>query len=485
MNQREDKDFYERGRFLTIPGFYNMSNASSLYTSNSEALVRSTALFYDVNLSYKNYLFLNTTGRNERASTFVGTNFFPSASASFVFSELLGENKILSFGKVRLAYSQGGNNPPAYSSRTYFAQPLIADGFTNGFGFPFIGQSGFGYSSTLGNPALRPERTVGQEIGFDLRFFQGRLNVDLGFYNQQTKDIIVYRPVAASTGFSYFAANSGSMQNKGIELVLTATPVKTKNFEWDITLNFTRNRNEVLSLAPGVTELQPEAGFGDIASFAVVGQPYGVIYGTTWERDSATGKLLTDGGYPYSDGVNRPIGNPYPDWLAGLRNTFNIYGVTVTALLDIRQGGDIWGGTIARMNNVGTYIQSAENRTTPIVVDGVNADGTPNTTAIDPYNYYRYVMGDAGGARENAIFDGSWIRLREVGISYPVKMKDSFPVVRSLTVGVTGRNLWLKTNYPGVDPETSLTGAGSNIGGWDYFNMPGTRSYQFNLSLNF
>lgn len=489
LNSRYNKDLFARGRFLTIPNFHNLSNASAFYTNENSSTIRSAALFFDANASYKSIFYLNVTGRNEWSSTFNKANFFPSANASFVFSELFKENKILSFGKIRVAYSQAGNNPFAYSSKTYFANPLIADGFTNGFGFPFQGNSGFGYSTLLGNANLKPERTIGQEIATDLRFFNGRLNLDLTFYKQITSNILVARPLAASTGFGSYVSNSGKMQNQGIEAVVSGSPVKTKSFEWNIMLNFTRNRNKVLELAPGVEQYQPEAGFGDIASFAVVGQPYGVIYGTKWDR-SPSGKLLIDqDGYPNTDGVNKPLGSPYPDWLAGLRNTFSYKGLSLTALLDVRKGGVIWGGTVARMNNVGTGIETeARNQTYVVEGEVKQTDGTykANTTPISASDYFRYYKGDFGGsARENSIFDGSWIRLRELGINYTHKFDNAKALAKSFTVGFSGRNLWLKTKYPGVDPETSLTGAGSNIGGWDYFNMPSTRSYQVNLSVGF
>ncbi|MFN0203326.1 MAG: SusC/RagA family TonB-linked outer membrane protein, partial [Bacteroidia bacterium] len=403
LNSRFDKDLFSRGRFLTIPGFHNMTNASALYTSEDNVNVRSAALFFDANASYKSIFFLNVTGRNEWASTYSKANFFPGANVSFVFSELFKENKVLSFGKVRLAYAQGGNNPPAYTSRTYFTSPLIADGFTNGFGFPFNGQQGFGYS-LLGNKDLKPERTIGREVGLDLRFFEGRFTVDFTFYNQLTKDILVLRPLAPSTGFNSYASNSGQMQNQGIELVLGATPVKTKDFDWTLSANFTRNRNKVLELAPGVEQYSPEAGFGDIASFAVVGQPYGVIYGSAWNRTDDGKLIIGANGLPTTDGVNKPLGSPYPDWLSGIRNTFTYKGFSLTALLDIRQGGAIWGGTVARMNRVGTGI-ATENRTDPIVIEGVvkQTDGTylPNTKAVAPYNYYLTAIGDGtGSARE-------------------------------------------------------------------------------------
>ncbi|HND17584.1 MAG TPA: hypothetical protein PLQ17_11875, partial [Saprospiraceae bacterium] len=169
-------------------------------------------------------------------------------------------------------------------------------------------------------------------------------------------------------------------------------------------------------------------------------------------------------------------------WISAIRNTFTFKGFSLTGLLDIRQGGDIWGGTIGRLNNIGRTAASAD-RTHTYVIPGVKADGTPNDIAISPNFYYARYLGDAGGATESFIFDGSWVRLREVTLSYSLpKFKK---LIQNASVYVTGRNLWLKTKYPGVDPESSLTGAGSNIGGFDYFTMPGSKSIIVGLNIGF
>jgi len=487
LNNRFSSDQFLRGRDLAIPDFYNLSNASNLYASSGTGRVKTAAMYLNAELAYKSMLYLNVTGRNEWASTF-GTAkssfFYPSANASFVFTEAIGSNNILSYGKMRIAYAQAGINPPAYATRTYFTQPTFTDGFTSGLNFPYLGMNGFGQSNGLGNSALEPERNTSMEIGFDLRFLKGRATLDVTLYNQKSTNIILGMPLAPSTGYSSVVQNAGEMQNKGIELVIGATPVKTDKFSWDINLNWASNRNEVLKLAPGVDEISTEAAFASNGSYAIVGEPYGVIYGTKWRRNEAGELLIGANGLPLVDPKRGRIGSPYPKWYGGLRNTLSYKGVNLTFLWDVREGGEIWNGTWGRMMQLGRTKES-EARDREYLIEGVRAsDGQPNTRKISAYDYFRTFKGDAGSyASENAIQDGSWVRLRELGISYNVKVGSKF--LQSVDLGITGKNVLLFTDYTGVDPETSLTGAGSNIGGFDYFNNPGMKSWIANVKFNF
>ena len=452
---------------------------------SSESTVRTSALFIDASFAWKNYLYLTLTGRNEWSSTF-GKNknnfFYPSVSGSFVFSEFLPKNEIVSYGKFRLARASGGNSPSPYSSITYYGKPTFADGFTDGNSFPFLGQNGFTYSATLGNSSLKPEQTVETEGGIDMKFFNNRIGIEFTYYNKETSDILVSRPIAGSSGFQYTLANSGKMRNRGVEIVLNAIPVKLKDFQWKIDLNFTKNENEVLALADGVTEIDIESAFSSISSEAIVGKPYGALYATRWERATDGQLIIGSNGLPVVSDTRGNIGNPFPNWTGGFRNTFTYKGFSLSALLDVRDGGSIWCGTVARMSRLGRTLESADREQT-YIIPGVKADGTPNTTPVSAYNYFNHYKGDGAlSATENAVFDGSWIRLRELSLSYHVDFKKS-TWLRYVDFNLVGRNLWLKTNYPGVDPETSLTGAGSNLTGFDYFNNPGTKTYSIGLKF--
>jgi len=494
LNTRTNQDLFSRGRRLSIPNYFNLNNASNLYSSETTDIERTAALFFDLEFEYNSLLYLSLTGRNEWASTFgreKNNFFYPSASLSFVFSELLNDTKVLSFGKLRLAYAQSGINPPTYSSITYYASPFITDGFTNGLNFPYLGLNGFGYSTTMGNPALKPERVAGNEIGLDLRFFNGRIGIDMTWYYQKTTEAIITRPLASSTGFAQIYSNYGELENKGIEAVLTLVPVKTKSFQWELATNFSRNKNEVLKLAPGVDEVEIEVAMSEIGSYAIVGEPYGVFYGTKWKRNSQ-GQLVINPntGLPLVEDLRANLGNPYPDWLLGLRNTLSYKGIELTALIDVREGGMIHNGTYGRLNRLGRSLESAD-REHNYVIPGVLADeeGNPtpvqNTIEISAIDYFQGYLGDGGAAEEQFVQDGSWIRLREIGLSYRLKTSGFTKYVQYLEFNASGRNLWVKTDYTGVDPETSLLGAASNLSGFDYFNMPGSKSYSFGLKVGF
>jgi len=504
LNHRYFTEQYLRGRDLNIEGFYNLSNATNLFAGDASETIRTASLFIMGDYDYDNTYYLSFTGRNDWASTF-GQNknnfFYPSVNAAIVFSELFEEGsalaKNLDFGKLRLGYAQTGIEPPAYSSQTYFATAGFTDGFTDGVSFPYLGVNGFGYSDILGNTDLKPERQIGTEVGLDLRFLKGRLNVDFTYYIQQSKDILLLRPLAESSGFEALYSNAGEMENKGIELSIGGTPVKTeKGFEWDINANFTRNVNTVTKLEEGVDEINIETAFSSIGSFAIKDQPYGALFGTKWERvdnDDPNSALLINPatGLPLQQAERGNVGNPFPDFLLNIRNNFSYKGLRLSVLLDIREGGDIWCGTCARLNRLGRTELSAEGRDEMYVIEGILADdngestGQPNNVEIDAVTYYQRYLGDNGAAVEQAVFDGSWTRLRELTLGYDFSLGADAKMIKSLSIYFTGRNLWLSTDYPGVDPETSLTGSGSNVNGFDYFNNPGTKSYIFGIKAGF
>lgn len=489
LNSRSDEDVFARGRNLAIPGFYNLSNASDLYNSSTLFEKRIAGIFGDLNLSYANQLYLNITGRNDWASTF-GEDarkngfFYPSANLAWAFSEILPNRDVLSFGKVRASYARAGIEPFPYRTRTYYVAPFITDGFTDGFGFPYGGQNGFSLSSRLGNADLEPEINTTTEFGVNLKFFQNKIDLDVNYYISKSSNLLVLRPIAGSTGAEEIYTNIGEMENKGWEIELGINPVSTKIFKWNIQANFTRNRNKVLKLAEGVDEIDIETAFASIGSYAIVDQPYGALYSTKWARNEQGQLLIQANGLPRLDPQRGNVGNPYPDWTAGIRNIFEIYGVTINGLLDIRQGGALWNGTWARLNRLGATAESAARDQTYIIPGVKIADGTPNDIPVSANSYFSNYLGDSGAAAvEQVVQDGSWVRLRELTLGYNIPLASKY--VKGINVYFTGRNLWLSTDYTGVDPETSLTGAGSNVGGFDYFNMPSTKSYIVGLNLSF
>lgn len=492
-------DRFQRGRILAVPDFYNLNNASDLYASNSLTEINTTALFGQMELTWKNALFLTFTGRNEVSSTFELDNnsfFYPSASASYVFTEFWDSRpEWLNFGKVRYSYAQTGISPIAYATRSVYTSQLFTDGFTNGLSFPYLGQNGFGISDILYTPDLLPERLTGNEVGLNLIFLDRKIDFDITLYDQTTTDALLFQPLAESSGFTSAYVNGGEIQNRGIEMQLGLVPVRSDNFTYRVDLNWAANRSEVKALVPGVDEFSVEAAFASIGSFAIVGQPYGAFYGTVWERNDAGELLIGANGLPSQAAQTEGVGDPNPDWIAGIRNTFTYKNLTFSFFFDIRSGGDIWNGTYARLNNLGRTAESAEDRSGTYLIEGVYAEGTTingndvsgqtNQTTVNAIDYFRRYVGDAGGASEQFVEDGSWVRLRDVNLSYRFNLRDSKVGIDYLDLTFQGRNLLLFTDYKGVDPETSLTGAGSNIGGLDYFNNPGSRSYTFGVKFGF
>lgn len=493
-------DDFGRGRNMAVPGLYNLNNTSERYASNALYSSRTYAVFFDGSIDYKSAIFLGLTGRNEWSSAYdkgKRSFFYPAVNTSIVISELVKLPKWFSFAKIRASYAKVGLAPSSYQNKTYYVQNALTDGFTNGNTFPYMGNVGYGLNNSLGSANLKPEKQRGFEYGADVRFFGGRINLDVTYYDQKSSDVLLYRPISPSSGASQVYTNSAQISNKGWEIALGATPIEKKNFKWEVNLTWYKNVSKVLKLADGVSELNIEDGFDGIGAYAIVGQPFGAFYGTTWQKTS-DGKLIIDPstGLPIQDPKNQNLGNAQPDWLSGVRNTFTYKNFSFTFLWDIRKGGKIWNGTRARLNSLGTSKES-EDRDHNYTIDGVYSTGVDangystygsaaNTTTISAKDYYRIYQGDPafGGVTSTVIEDGSWVRLREVSLTYRVNIKNK-KYIQYVDLSLSGRNLLLFTKYSGVDPETSLTGAGSNIQGYDYFNNPGTKSIYVGLKAGF
>jgi hypothetical protein len=540
------KQNYTQGDGLNFVGFRELRNTQSLLGYATHTNERTASVFGSLDLGYRNLLYLTLTGRNDWVSSLIVPTsefkandiaiFYPSASLSFVFSELLNSTA-LSFGKARLSFAQvGGGAPSPYSTSTPFYVPnnsttvySVNDGWTTGIFFPFRGNPGFTYFPIQGNLDLEPSKTTDLEVGLDLRFLNDRLGLDATYYTRNSEKQIIAINIPASTGFQRAIINSGELGTKGVELVLRLTPVRTRNFTWDMTYNFSKWRTLVESLPEGVPN-QYLDGFEGSAIYNIApvdGEKfeYGQIYGGAWQRannDDGTaydpdlpynpsGPLIIDDsgstdpdsddynpnyGYPLADPINRVIGNPNPDFLLGINNTLTYKGLSLSFLFDIKQGGDMWNGTKGALAYFGTA-QMTEDRV-PVdengnhiyalanhLYEGVKAsDGAPNDIEVplDEY-WYQTNGGGFGSVSEHFIEDASYYRLRYVTLSYNFGSMVS-DRLSNLTLSLTGRNLLLFTPYDGIDPETSLVGSG-NGQGLDYFQLPGIRSYSVGLSVRF
>ncbi|WP_121811149.1 SusC/RagA family TonB-linked outer membrane protein [Mucilaginibacter kameinonensis] len=468
---------YANGVGLTVPGLYNMASASTVTYKEASYLQRKVGFYLQSNIEYKRFLVLSLTGRYDGNSVLsTDHNFYPygSAATSFIFSEFFSPefSKVMNLGKLRVSYGTVGNDGSIspYSLLTAYNSATIRN-----LTFPYAGQSGFLISDVLGNANLKSERINEFEAGFEAGFFNNRISLEASFYSKKTIDgIIPSVSIAPSTGYAATSVNSAVMRNRGIEVLLNASPVKSRDFSWDLTLNFTRNRNKVLSIYKDQQQLGN--GFTNI----IVGQPYGVIYGTRYARNAAGKLLIDDSGLPYADDNQGIVGNINPNWLGGINNNFRYKQFNFSFFFDIKRGGDI-------QNNVDGYgyfygtPKVTENRG-PRVVDGVNATtGQPNTIAVNGQAYYQR----ANSVLESVIQDGSYVKLRNVSLGYTLKpswlSKSPF---KSATFSVTGRNLWIHApHFTGGDPEVSSFGSSNGSQGIYSFSTPTSKSVDFSLKV--
>jgi TonB-linked SusC/RagA family outer membrane protein len=494
--QSDYQNLYNSIGGLVVPDFYNLSNAASVYGFEYNSRKRTMAFYADLGLDYKSMLYLNVTMRREQSTTLPEANNtfnYPSVSGSFVFTELPGlqDNSVLSFGKVRASYAQIGNDAPVFFTIPTYSSATAGDGWTTvGIQFPNYGTAGYMVANTLANPDLKPETAKNFEVGFDLRFLQNRIGFDFTYFDMKNEDLILSVPIAKSSGYYNANLNAASMTNSGIEIVLKTTPVMNNDFKWDLDFNFTKIENEVTKLADGVESVFL-GGFVGKQVRAVVGNPYGSIFGTDFQRNDAGQLIINDDpnspeyGYPMMDPEDQNIGNVLPDWTLGIFNSLSYKDFRLDFLLDIKTGGKMWNGTRGALMNFG-MTKETEARGTEIVFDGVKeSDGSVNDiSAVLDQAWYTGNGGGFFGPGAPYVDDTDWVRLRELTFSYmlPRQTMNEWGL-ESAELYFTGRNLWLSTPYDGVDPETSLYGS-DNAQGLDYFNMPGVKSYMIGLRVN-
>ena len=512
-NQRDRKYVGTYGTGLVLPNFYNMSNAQNQQAYESIVGRRLWGMYAEGQFDYEDWAFLTLTARRDQASTFGNVStpiIYPSASLALILTEALDiQSDVLNFAKLRLSSAQVGSEPPFASNATYFNQAGVGSGWINGISFPYQGVTGFTQSDILGNPDLRPEYTVTNEIGFEARMFGNKVSADVTLYQQTSEDLIVAVPVAGSSGFTSSFVNAGSMTNTGVEVQLNAKLIDTEDFKLDAGMTFTRNRNIVKKLADGVDVISLPWGFFGANQRLVEGEAYGTLYGDDWARDEAGNALVDASGYPIYSSTEVVVGDPNPDYLMGITSGATYKNWSFNMLWDIRQGGDIWNGTRGALYYFGTHIDtdvmpdgtkrgetfvwedvvmgnSGVYAPGTVDADGNDISGNVNTSQI-PNDIDSYALGPLSGftgASRPFIEDGSWVRLRNIGVNYKFDPDAlSGTKLKGLSVGVSGRNIFLSTPYRGVDPETNLSGA-TNSQGADYFNMPNTMGIIFNLKAN-
>ena len=525
---------YVQGDGFSFPGFPNLANASTITTVPYNSESKTASVFGSVTLGFSNFLYLTATGRQDWLSSLIDPSkelklgdidvFYPSVSLGLVFSEFFNSD-LLTYGKLRASYAEvGAGAPSSYLTSTLFLVPPTSgtvndlnDGWTNGISFPYKGSvTGFIKDNVLGAKGLVPSLSKEIEAGLELRLLRNMIALDVSAYKRNSVDQIVTVPVANSTGYQRATINSGELETKGMDIYLGLTPISNANFVWDIGANFTTWKTLVKNIADGVSQIYLDGFTGtsvynigpDIEVDAngnenvIKEYEYGQLYGGAWLRDG-NGNLVIDDdpnsfyyGKPLADPTQRVIGNPNPDFLLGINNAFKYKNWGLSFLFDLRQGGDIWNGTKGALTFFGRS-KLTENRGSEKVFEGVNGhydangnliiSGTPNTisTVLDD-DWYLDNGGGFGAVAEDFIEDGSFVRLRNISLSYNFVPKSRISrFIKGGTITLSGQNLWLSTDYEGVDPETSLVGSSSNGQGLDYFQGPNTKSYTATLNLKF
>lgn len=496
------------GDTLVVPDLFLLNNAKRVTGESYISDYRNYGYFADLTLGLNNYLFLEVTGRNDYTSTLSRNNrsyFYPSVSLSYIFSDQFKLPDWWTYGKIKASWAKIGKDGDPYSITNGFKA-----GTTIGSSVPFY------QNRTLGNPNLRPEFTQTTELGTELRFLESRVGLEAVVYQQKSKDLLVPVDVSTTTGFDKAYVNAGEISNKGLEITLSAMPVRTKDFSWDFRVNFSTNSNRVKKLNEELklTEIILSSQYGYLSSTVstklVPGQSYGALYGRTYKRyygnevdDKKTLRndlplLIGANGFPVLDDASnqRYLGSTLPKWIGNMTQTFRYKQLSLSVLFDVRQGNYKYNQLSNFLAAFGESRQT-EDRDQTIVFNGLLADGTANTKPIymgqakGPdgvdygagfyRNYYR-------GASENFIENASWVRLRSLSLSYTVPGQWLSPTkaISGATVSFTGNNLWLHTKYTGFDPETSSSPSGSNASdSFSGFTYPATRSFLFSLNLQF
>lgn len=512
VNQRSFSSRYVAGDNVISTGLYTLDGTSTqIVQSDYSRKQRLYALYADVQVGFKDYLYLGLVGRNDWSST-LPTNaqsyFYGGGNVSFVFTDAFGlASKVLSYGKVRAAFTQVGNEAKPYQTSTVY---FLNSPFTTAGG-TVLNQASLG--NRLGNADLRNELTSELEFGTDLRFFSNRIGLDFTWFKRNSTDQITETVVPATSGFTRAVVNAGEIENKGIEVGLDLTPVKTSwGFTWNTFVNFTKTKSLVVDAGEG-GEIYVGGVNTGLGTIHRNGFPYGQIFGYANARTNsfdAEGDYIGEGDLLIDKSLgttiflpqSQIIGDPNPDFIMGFVNSFTFKGLTLRALIDWRQGGDIYSITAGALMARG-HLKITENREELRVIPGVYGDPATyepvtdengnyirNTTGITAFDFYFSNGFGPYGADETIIFDGTVVRLREVSLGYdfPKRWLDKTPI-GSLRLSVSGRNLWFRApNFLdglNMDPEVLAETADSNVQGFEYGSAPTTRRFGVNLSVTF
>lgn len=469
---------------LSSPNYFNLRASSDpviVDDSKSELVVNS--IYGSANLGFKSLIYAEVTNRADWSSSLPLSDnvyYFPSVSGSFVFSELL-KTSVLPFGKIRVGWAKTGNGTDPYrlrnvyeAERSYGSQPV------------------FTLPNSLNNPLLKPEQTNSIEAGIEVKFINNRIGFDVTYYSKKSTNQIIPLTVSGTSGYSEAIVNAGKLTNKGIEIALLATPVQSPSgFTWDLGLNFARNRNKVVELAAGLDNYL--LGSTVVSVNALVGRPYGTIYGNGYALNDNGERLVDSDGY-YVVQQNKDLGSILPDFTGGFTNTLTYKGFSLFALIDFQKGGKLFSRTSETGIYSGLMIETVGNNDKGIAkrdpvsdggglrATGVTESGEENAVYLDAPVYFKYL---ADNISEEFVFDATFVKFRELrfGYSFPKKWFSKMPI-QAISLSFVGRNLAvIYKAVPHIDPEAAL--GSSNFQGIEDSQVPSARSMGFNLNVKF
>ncbi|MDR1918537.1 MAG: SusC/RagA family TonB-linked outer membrane protein [Tannerellaceae bacterium] len=488
-----------QGMNFNFPGWNHIKNATVYKGFGEYRRKRTAGNFGSLSLAYRNQLYFNLTGRHDIVSSMPRNNrsfFYPSANVGWIFTELEGlKNNILTYGKLRLSYAEVGQAGDYYPS--YYTTPGYGGGFSKGTPILYPIGSIVAYTpySRVYDPNLKPQNTRSYEIGADLSFLNGLVSLNYTYSRQNVKDQIFDVPLAGSTGSQYLVTNGGSVHTDAHEVSLGLSPLKTRHIQWDMSFNFTKIDNYVDQLAPGVESIFL-GGFIEPQVRAGIGYKYPVIYGVSYLRNEAGQIVVDQNGLPQA-GPEQVIGTVSPDFRLGFNTTLEIYKFRLSALIDWKQGGQMYAATLGLLDYYGVTQQTAEARKGKFLfeqgsvkVAGTDANGNPtyapndiwidNNVMIDGTPGAQKYYDRINGISESMIYDNSFVKLREIALSYPVWDKNSLRV----SLNVFARNILLWSKLKGIDPEASQ-GNNNMSGAFERFSLPGSSSYGLGLNVKF
>ena len=470
--------------YFNVPAFPTLGNGNNQTVSEDYSKKRINSVLGNASFGWKSMVYLDVTARNDWSSTLPSDNrsyFYPSVSLSGIISEMVNMPEQIDYLKLRTSYAQVGNDTDPYKLRSIFYFETFGGGNVN----TTPGDPNNGNLSILPLTTLKPEDTRSFEIGLDYRMFNNRLGLDVTYYNANTLNQILNVTTPGSSGYERQLINAGKMRSYGAEISLTGTPIETKDWSWDVTLNWGLNRTECVELDDQLkTFIIGETRIGKVV--VDEGGRYGDIVALKYyERDENGNKLIGDNGMPVITSGEKKIGNMTPDWTGSFATTLRWKNLSLSALLDVRVGGEFISMTDAYATSHGTAEKTLEGRENGIVISGINqTTKEANTVSVKPEDYWQAVGGGTGVAEEY-LYDATYMKFRELSLGYtlPQIWLKNLPI-SNVKLSFVGRDLFYIFKNAPVNPESAL-GRQDYAQAFEYMTLPSTRSFGFTLNVKF